>query len=114
MNGDTIVLDGVTYVRKDSIPALPDTVDGVTDHGIQIVVLDRGFIYIGRVKTDKDWCYMADASNIRAWGTSKGLAELVDGPLPNTKLDKAGNVRANIRSVIHLIACKESVWNTKL
>jgi hypothetical protein len=111
---ETIRIDEVEYVRKDSLPTIPITVDGVTDHGIQIAVLDRGFVYIGRVKTDKDWCYITDASCIRLWGTTKGLGELVNGPLTNTKLDKAGNVKVNIRSLIHLIACKEPAWNTKL
>ena len=28
------------------------------DHGLQIAVLDRGFVYIGRVVTDSEWCYI--------------------------------------------------------
>jgi len=108
---ETIKIDDVEYVRKG---AMPEIVDGVTNHGIQIVVLDRGFIYVGRVKTDDRWCYIQDASCVRIWGTTKGLGELVDGPLPKTKLDKAGVVRANIRSVIHLITCKEEKWATNL
>ena len=111
---ETIRIDEVEYVRRDSLPKVSEVKDGETYHGLNIVVLDRGFVYVGRVKTDKDWCYIADAHNIRIWGTSKGLSELVNGPLTNTKLDKAGNVKANIRSVIHMIACKESAWNTKL
>lgn len=112
MEPETIRINEIEYVRKDSFPAVSE--DGVVNHGIQIVVLDRGFVYVGRVKTDKDWCYIQDALNVRLWGTSKGLAELTNGPLQNTKLDKAGNVKANIRSLIHLIQCKESAWNTKL
>ena len=111
---ETIRIDEVEYVRKDSLPRQSVTTDGVTDHGIQIVVLDRGFVYVGRVKTDRDWCYIDDASNIRIWGTTKGLSELVNGPTSSTKLDKAGSVKAHIKSLIHLIACKEAAWNTKL
>ena len=111
---ETIKIDEVEYVRKDSLPRQAITTDGITDHGIQIVVLDRGFVYVGWVRTDKEWCYIENASNIRIWGTAKGLSELVNGPTANTKLDKAGSVKTNIKSLIHLIDCKESAWTTKL
>ena len=111
---ETIVINGMEYIRKDSVAKFAPEVEGTINHGIQIVVLDKGFIYVGKVKTDKDWCYIENASCIRYWGTTKGLGELVDGPLSGTKLDKIGMVRANIKSLIHLIAIKESAWTTKL
>lgn len=114
MKPETIKIDDVEYVRKDSLPKVSEVKDGESYHGLNIVVLDRGFVYIGYVRTDKDWCYIDQASNVRVWGTSTGLSELIDGPTSSTKLDKAGSVKANIKSLIHLIACKESVWTTKL
>lgn len=116
---ETIMIDEVKYVRADSVSNcskahVVDSVEGSENHGICIVVLERGFVYVGRVVTDGNWCYITDASNIRTWGTTKGLSELVNGPLSNTKLDKAGTVRANIMSVIHLISCEESTWQTEL
>jgi hypothetical protein len=85
------------------------------DHGIQIVVLDRGFVYVGRVKTDADWCFITDAKNIRRWGTSKGLGELAAfGPTKNTKMDQTGAVKAPLKSVIHLIAVSEPIWEKLL
>lgn len=81
------------------------------DHGIQIAVLDRGFVYVGRVKTDAEWCYITDAHNIRRWGTTKGLGELAAaGPTPNTKLDKSGTIQAPLKSLIHLISAEEQIW----
>lgn len=81
------------------------------DHGIQIAVLDRGFVYVGRVRTDADWCYLTDAQNIRRWGTSSGLGQLAqNGPTPQTKLDKVGSLKAPMKTVISLIDVEESVW----
>jgi hypothetical protein len=80
--------------------------------GIAIVVLDRGFVYVGRVTVDGDWCVIDGAKNIRIWGTTKGLGELVNGPLKDTKLDNVGSVRAPLRAVIHIIDAKEEAWKT--
>ena len=41
--------------------------------GVQIVVLDRGFVYVGDVTVDADWVTIRNARNIRRWGTTRGL-----------------------------------------
>ena len=84
------------------------------DHGLQIAVLDRGFVYIGRVVTDGEWCYIKNAWNIRRWGTTRGLGELVDGPTSDTQLDRVGSVRVPLRILQHLIAVKGAGWTSKL
>ena len=78
--------------------------------GLAIVVLDRGFVYIGKVTIDGDWCVIESAKNIRVWGTTAGLGELVKGPTKNTKLDQVGTVRAPIRAVIHVIDVEADKW----
>lgn len=82
--------------------------------GTAIVVLDRGFVYVGTVTVDGDWCLIADAKNIRVWGTTKGLGELVNGPTKDTKLDAVGNVRAPLRAVISIIDANSEKWNSSL
>src|ERR1022692_3314769 len=97
---ETISLNGVDYVRADSIQ------DNAKYEGdIKIAVLDRGFVYIGNIddSTDPDMIVIRNAHNIRVWGTSKGLGELVNGALSNTKLDKVGTVRVPVRALISLI-----------
>jgi hypothetical protein len=85
--------------------------DRPTEHGLQIVILDRGFVYVGRVTTDKRWCLIINAMNVRRWGTTKGLGELAaKGPLEATELDSSGTVRAPMSAVIALVACAESEW----
>lgn len=82
------------------------------DHGMAIVVLDREFIYVGKATTNGDWCYIADASNVRYWGTTKGLGQLVrEGPTANTKMDPVGLIKAPMRAVISIIPTREELWN---
>jgi len=102
MTPKTISIDGVEYIRKISVPG--------TDGNIKIVVLDRGFVYIGYVVIEDEFVVIRHAQNIRCWGTKNGLGELVNGPLPETKLDPVGTVRAAKRALISLIDVEQSKW----
>jgi hypothetical protein len=75
-----------------------------------IVVLDRGFIYVGNPEwsDDKTFLTLTNCRNIRAWGTTKGLGELTTGPLSQTKLDEVGVIIIPTRAIIHLILCKKN------
>ena len=77
-----------------------------------IVVLDRGFVYIGRLQRFDDEHYvLKDSSNIRVWGTTNGLGELVlKGKLSNTKIDKCGELYIPKKSVISIHPTKEDLW----
>ena len=84
-----------------------------TLRGFGIVVLDRGFVYVGDVVIDDYWCVISDARNIRYWGTERGLGQLaLEGPTPKTKLDIVGVVRAPMRAVISVIDSEESKWKS--
>jgi hypothetical protein len=74
--------------------------------GQHIVVLDRGFVYVGDVVITGEWLHIARARNIRRWGTTAGLGQLRSGPLKSTVLDDVGEVLSPLRSVIHIIPCK--------
>lgn len=97
----TIKIDNVEYIRADSVKS---------DSPVQIVVLDRGFVYVGRPERDGEMLVIRNAKNIRIWGTTKGLGELVNGPTSKTQLDPAGTVRAPMRAVITLIDASEFKW----
>ena len=100
---ETMMIDDVKYVRADAVPD--------TKGDVKIAVLDRGFVYVGRVSMDGDFLVLTNANNIRLWGTTKGLGELVNGPLSGTKLDYAGTVRVPLRALISLIDVVESKWS---
>src|SRR5208337_2010547 len=110
----SISLDELTLGQIKQIQALlppENSVPKTVDHGIKIVVLDRGFVYVGKVSTDSDWCYISQAQNIRVWGTTKGLGELAaDGPLSGTITDKCGDVQAPLRAVIHMMTVEATKW----
>lgn len=79
--------------------------------GFGIVVLDRGFVYVGQIEHDGDWCVITDARNIRYWGTERGLGQLaLEGPTDKTKLDAVGTVRAPARAVISIVDTDGGKW----
>jgi hypothetical protein len=82
-----------------------------SNEGLNIVILDRGFVYVGDVSIEGDWLLITNAKNVRRWGTSKGLGELAaKGPQTETKLDMGGTIKAPMRSVIGLLKCEASSW----
>lgn len=54
---------------------------------LKIVVLDRGWVFVGRYEEEDGQCTLHEASVIRKWGTTKGLPELQPGPTESTILD---------------------------
>jgi len=102
----TVSVDGIDYVRADSIPHATGEV--------RIVVLQRSWVVVGRYTENGDDVTIENASVIRVWGTTKGLGELVTGPTSGTKLDKAGTVRAHRGAVVLTFDCVESSWTAFL
>ena len=79
--------------------------------GFAIVIADRGFVWVGNTEVDGEWCVITNASNIRRWGTTRGLGELAEnGPTADTTLDPTGSVRIPIGSVVALIESEEKKW----
>jgi hypothetical protein len=76
-----------------------------------IVVADRGFVYVGKIEMDVEHVRLSEAKNIRRWGTTKGLGELVlNGPTGNTTLDNCGSVMIPRRAVISIHATDPNLW----
>lgn len=84
----------------------------MTQSNWQIIIAERGWVYVGRVSRDGDQVLITDAQNIRRWGTTKGLGELAQlGPRPDTQLDPYGTVRIHVLAVIGAIECDDAPWN---
>jgi len=81
---------------------------------VRIVVLQRGWVVVGRVSKDGQELVIENASVIRRWGTAKGLGQLAAGPQKDTVLDKAGTVRAHELAVVMQIDCEETPWASAL
>jgi hypothetical protein len=104
MNVETITVNGKTYY---SAPP-QQTITG----DLKIVVLQRGWVLIGRFSQDGDKCRLTNAQVIRRWGTSRGLGELaLEGKKKDTTLDSChGIVEFNALTMVLSIAAKEAVW----
>ena len=77
---------------------------------IKIVVLDRGFVFVGYVTQTDTEMYIDKARCIRKWGTTQGLGELKNGPVKETVLDAVCTVRPQLKAVIFTIDCNQSKW----
>jgi hypothetical protein len=80
------------------------------DSPVKIVILQRGWVFIGRFKKTNSDCILENAQCIRQWGTTRGIGELVNGPTSSTKLDECGKVSFNEMTIVALIDCEESKW----
>jgi len=106
---ETITVNGKTYYSQ--APAQQD-IKG----DLKIVVLQRGWVLIGKLERKGDQCFLHNANVIRIWGTTKGLGELAkDGPTSNTKLDKChGVVEFEALTKVLDLSVDESKWQNKL
>lgn len=76
-----------------------------------IVVLDRGFVYVGALEEANGRYKLTGAKNIRRWGTNKGLGQLVlNGPQENTKFDECGTVIFNEKALISVHPTEKKLW----
>jgi len=88
INHNTLTLNGVEYVRKDSIK------DTVPMGDVRIIIADRGWVFVGNCQDHADGSVtITNCRNIRKWGTSAGLGELVNGPKGDTVADVYGTVK---------------------
>ena len=78
---------------------------------IKIVVLQRGWVYVGRFSRNGNHCKLTNSSCIRTWGTTKGLHEHVNGVTSKTVLDKCdGIVEFDWLTVVHTISINPEKW----
>lgn len=81
--------------------------------GFAIVIAERGFVYVGDVEHDGQWCVIRNAQNIRRWGTKRGLGELAaEGPQAATELDPYGTVHVPASAVIGIVDSEASLWKS--
>lgn len=100
-----IQINGVVYVPKGSNQVQHDG-------EIKIVVLQRGWVLVGKFQREGSECKLHKASVIRNWGTTKGLGEIAgSGPTSSTKIDAAnGLVEFDYLTVVATIACNQMAW----
>lgn len=87
----------------------------IEDLGTQIVILQRGWVFVGKLTKKGSSMRLNDAAIIRTWGSSKGLGEIAEGgPTSSTKLDPTPEVSFHELTVIGTIKCNEAKWEKYL
>ena len=82
---------------------------------VKIVVLQRGWVAVGRFSQKGNECHLDEASIIRRWGTTKGLGEIAkNGPTSSTMLDSTPRITYHELTAVVTIDCEESEWSKKL
>lgn len=85
------------------------------DKGVRIVILQRGWVVVGRYLKTGSQVTLKNAAVIRRWGTTEGLPELANkGPLPETKLEKSCDIEFHELVEIASIICCEDKWKSAL
>jgi hypothetical protein len=80
----------------------------------QVVIAERGWVYVGRVSRDGDHIVITDCYNVRRWGTERGLGELaLEGPRGETQLDYYGTVRVHVLACSG-VECDPKIWDAWL
>lgn len=98
-----ITVDGVEYV--------PASEGDLTPSDAQIVIAQRGWVFVGDVREAGEDLVITGAKNIRRWGTTRGLGELRSGPTPDTEADEYGTVRIHRLAVVARIDVEEGSWS---
>ncbi len=78
---------------------------------VKIVILQRGWVYVGRFSRDGDMCKLTNGRCIRRWGTTKGIGELFNGPKPDTKLDPPLPVEFHILTTVAMLSVCQDGWS---
>lgn len=70
-----------------------------------IIVMTNGWVFVGtKTKEDDKHVVYDDVSNIRVWGTERGLGQLaLHGKQEGTQLDPCGQLVTNESAVLFLI-----------
>jgi hypothetical protein len=110
IKGTVLSVNGVDYVPKDSVQTKQPSGPA------KIIILQRGWVMIGRLERNGSDCKLHNASVIRIWGTKKGLGEIAsNGPTKDTVLDKCGGVvEFDYLTTVAVIAVEESKWASEL
>lgn len=78
---------------------------------IRIVILQRGWVVIGRYHQRGHYCWIENGYVIRNWGTTRGLGELaISGKQDATKLDAIPKTEFHELTIVASIECDFNKW----
>lgn len=107
------LLETIVQLIRPAAKDTPVKATRVIEDGYQILVLDRGFVFVGCAEQHGDFVKLYDAKCIRYWGTTRGLGELASGgPTSKTKLDDAWTLTIPNASIIVSYLTEASRWKS--
>lgn len=84
------------------------------EYGKQIVILQRGWVFVGDMTRIGYECTLENAACIRRWGTTKGLGEIAkNGPTANTELEPTPTLRFHYLTMIAQMDVEIGKWEKK-
>ena len=101
---DYVTFDGIDYIPASEATPKPES-------SKSIVILQRGWVFIGDLSKDGEEFTLSNAQNIQRWGTTDGLGQLaLSGPTNSTQLKPAGTVRFHELTVVARLDVDVSKW----
>ena len=82
---------------------------------IRIVIVQAGWVFVGRYSVEGGEAVIRDGYNLRRWGTDegahRGLGRLAEnGPERATQMDRVTTIRLPYHAVIGTMDCVASRW----
>lgn len=106
-------IDDLTMGQVKAIQNMGICKNGVVDDKgeIKIVILQRGWVMVGKYYQNGTQCKLLSGSVIRSWGTTKGLGEIAkNGPTDNTKLDPIPETKFHELTIVATVSCNKEKW----
>ena len=95
--------------EKDNYSAETEKVS----HGYCVVILDKGFIYVGELFTDNKYFYIKDSGNLRYWSSGKGLLWHVKNGKEDADFDYHGvNIQGALNKLQNWMITEKSKWKS--
>jgi hypothetical protein len=114
MNIDELTLGQVKELRGMFGGACAEptgSIDVCAGSKTKILILQRGWVYVGKPTQAGNIITLHDAKCIRIWGTTNGIGELAEkGPLEKTKLDSCPDVRCHVLTTVAIVDCNDAKW----
>lgn len=85
---------------------------GQIEFGLNLVVVDNGFVYVGNTVYQEGYYIVTDCANVQKAGTERGFGQIAfDGPTNSTVLDRSPHILIPANRVCHLMKCVDEKWS---
>lgn len=84
------------------------------DENIRILILQRGWVVVGRFSQEGTECRITNGYIIRRWGSSAGLGQLAaGGPRDDTILDPITTLCVHELGIVASLFCNPKHWTKR-